>query len=82
MLNVRQTQVRAKYVRVGDYCPNGGWVTDITKSTTGWGFDKRNLVTLTFYTGGEWVDCTIRDDLIVDIERIYDVLDIQVNTRA
>lgn len=74
MINVRQLQVRAKYIRVGDFCPNGGWVMAIAKSTTGEWFNQKHFVTLTFLTGDEWVECTLPDFLPVDVERLEETV--------
>lgn len=68
----------AKLIRIDDYVPMGGWVKSIRKRRTG-GLFAKSYITLTFYTGEDYVDYTTESHIPVDVERIYDVLDIQVN---
>jgi len=77
MDNVRSVVVPAKLIRVGDFIPFGGWVKAVAKSGTTGLFPKR-LVTLTFYTGEDYVDYTVEAHIPVDVERIYEQV---VNTR-
>lgn len=61
----------AKHIRVGDYVPMGGWVIAISKSRTK-GLFPKSYITLTFYTGDDYVEFTSEDYLIFDVERIYE----------
>lgn len=60
----------AKLIRKGDFVPFGGWVVGIKKSGTK-GLFPKSYITLTFYTGGEYVDFTTEAHIPVDVERIY-----------
>lgn len=63
----------AKLVRVGDYVPMGGFVTGIRKSRTG-GLFPKSYVTLTLYTGDDYVNYTVESHIPVDVERIYEII--------
>lgn len=70
MDDVRSILVPAKLIRVGDYVPMGGWVISISKSGTK-GLFPKSYITLTFYTGGTYVDFTTEAHIPVDVERVY-----------
>ena len=64
-------QVPAKLIRFNDYVPYGGFVKDIKESRTGGLFPKW-YITLTFFTGDDYVDYTTEAHIPVDVERIYE----------
>lgn len=68
---VRSILVPAKLIRIGDYVPMGGWVMKIKKSGTK-GLFPKSYITLTFYTGEDYVDFTTEAHIPVDVERIYE----------
>ena len=70
MDNVRSILVPAKLIRITDYVPNGGWVVKISKSGTK-GLFPKSFVTLTFYTGDDYVDFITEAHIPIDVERIY-----------
>lgn len=71
MDNVRSILVPAKLIRVGDYVPMGGWVIEISKSGTR-GLFPKSYITLTFYTGDDYVEFTTEAHIPVNVERIYE----------
>jgi len=71
MDDVRSILVPAKLIRIGDYVPMGGWVMKIKKSGTK-GLFPKSYITLTFYTGEDYVDFTTEAHIPVDVERIYE----------
>ena len=70
---VRESIVPAKFIREGDFVPYGGWVTYIVRHGTNGLFPKR-YVTLTFFTGDDYVEFTTEDFMPVNIERIEERL--------
>jgi hypothetical protein len=71
MDDVRSIVVPAKLIRVGDYVPFGGFVKAIKKSRTT-GLFPKSYITLTFYTGDDYVDYKTEAHIPVDVERIYE----------
>lgn len=70
---VREIVVPANMLRETDYVPLGGWIVDIKKSRTT-GLFPKSYITLTFYTGGKYVEFTTEAHMPFHIERVYELV--------